>query len=103
MSTVVVRYRPAPEHADDNQHLVEDVFAELARTEPDGLRYATWRLADGTFVHIAETGDANPLANSDAFAQFQDGLGERCNNGEGPNPQQATLVGSYRFLRSSDT
>ena len=54
MSTVVVRYRPRPEEADNNQRLVEAVFAELADKDPGGVRYATLRLADGTFVHIAE-------------------------------------------------
>ena len=71
MSTVVVRYRPAPDRADENQALVEAVFAELAETQPDGLRYATLRLDDGTFVHIAEIeGDENPLATTAAFAEF---------------------------------
>ena len=99
MSTIVVRYRPAPDRADENQALVEAVFAELAETQPAGLRYATLRLDDGTFVHIAEVeGDENPLATTAAFAEFQRELGDRCAGGEGPNPQPATVVGSYRLL-----
>lgn len=99
MSTIVVRYRPAPDRADENQELVEAVFAELADTQPDGLRYATLRLDDGTFVHIAEIeGDDNPLAATAAFAEFQRELGERCAGGAGPDPQPATVVGSYRLL-----
>lgn len=99
MSTVVVRYRPVPEQADHNQSLVEAVFADLASTEPDGLRYATFRLDDGTFVHIADVeGETNPLTESPAFAAFTDGIADRCEPGEGPNPQPATLVGSYRLL-----
>jgi len=99
MSTIVVRYRPTPERADENQALVEAVFAELAESQPDGLRYATFRLDDGTFVHIADVeGDVNPLASSAAFAEFQREIGERCAPGDGPNPQPATLVGSYRLL-----
>jgi acyl dehydratase len=99
MSTIVVRYTPTADRADENQALVESVFAELAATDPGGLRYATYRLADGTFVHIADIeGDVNPLASNDAFARFQEGIGDRCAPGQGPNPQDATLVGSYRFL-----
>lgn len=99
MGTVVVRYRPKADQADHNQELVEAVFAELAANEPGGLRYATFRLADGTFVHIAEVeGDNNPLGENEAFAAFQAGIGERCEDGEGPNPQPATLVGSYRLI-----
>lgn len=99
MSAVVVRYTPRADRADENQRLVEAVFAELAATEPDGLRYATFRLADGTFVHIAEIeGDENPLAATAAFAEFQKEIADRCEPGLGPDPQEATLVGSYRLL-----
>lgn len=94
MNTIVVRYRCKPDRADENQRLVEDVFAELAASDPGGIRYATFRLADDTFVHIAETDD-NPLGGVDAFARFQQGLAERCD--EPPNPQPARLVGAYRF------
>ena len=95
---IVVRYRPQPDHADENQRLVEAVFAELGAADPGGLRYATLRLADGTFVHIADVeGDTNPLTETAAFAEFQKGLGDRCADGDGPNPQEATLVGSYGF------
>lgn len=95
---IVVRYRSKPDRADENQRLVEAVFAELADTEPDGIRYATLRLADGTFVHVADIeGDTNPLADTAAFAEFQRGIADRCEVGGGPNPQDAILVGSYGF------
>lgn len=99
MAAVVVRYRPLADKADENQALVEAVFAELNDADPGGVRYATYRLADGTFVHIADVdADPNPLSNIAAFAEFQKDIVERCEPGEGPNPQPATLVGSYRFL-----
>lgn len=98
MSTVVVRYQTKPDHADENQRLVEAVFAELAATNPAGLRYATLRLADGAFVHIATVeGEANPLTEVAAFKEFVSSVDERCEPGLGPNPQPATLVGSYGF------
>ena len=98
MSKVVVTYRTTPEKADENAELVERVFEELNEKNPDGIRYATFRLADGvSFVHVAETeGDANPLAETTAFAEFQREIADRCV--EGPNPQPATLVGSYRVF-----
>jgi hypothetical protein len=99
MSTVVVRYRPKADRADENQRLVEAVFAELDAADPGGVRYATLRLADGTFIHIADVeADPNPLGDIGAFARFQEGIAERCEPGEGPNPQAATVVGSYRFF-----
>ena len=98
MRSVVVRYRPRPETVDENRRLVERVFAELADTRPEGLRYATWQLADGTFLHVAEIeGEPNPLEANSAFQEFSGGVVGRCDPGWGPDPQQADLVGSYRF------
>ncbi len=102
MAAVVVRYRPQADRADENQALVEAVFAELNAADPGGVRYATYRLADGTFVHIADVeADPNPLGSIAAFAEFQKDIGERCEPDEGPDPQPATLVGSYRLLADS--
>ena len=99
MGTVVVRYRTKPESADENARLVAAVFAELAAADPGGVRYASFRLEDNTFVHIADVAsDPNPLGSIAAFAEFQKDIGERCEPGEGPNPQSATLVGSYRMF-----
>ena len=93
----IVRYTTTPEAADENARLVEAVYAELAQTAPDGLRYATFRLDDGvTFVHLAVLDAAeNPLATTAAFARFQAALGERVV--AGPDARDATVVGSYRF------
>ena len=96
----VIRYKTKPERADENQRLVEAVYAELASKDPGGLRYATFRLEDGvTFIHIFMTDpdDApNTMGAIAAFAEFQRGLPERCV--EPPAPQGATVVGSYRFI-----
>jgi hypothetical protein len=98
MSALVITYRVRPDVADENQRLVEAVFAELAASDPGGIRYATWRLEDGTFVHVADVdGDSNPLAATAAFAAFQQDLAERCLPGQGPEAQPASLVGSYRI------
>ncbi len=95
MSTTVVRYKVKEGRGDENQKLVEAVFAELAETSPDGLRYGTIRLEDGvTFVHIAmSAGDASPLNESAAFKAFVDGLPERCT--EPPAPTGGTIIGNY--------
>jgi hypothetical protein len=95
----VVRYKTRPECADDNQALIEQVFAELDASRPAGLGYMSFRLGGGvSFLHIAsiETADAtNPLADTAAFAIFQQEIAERCK--EPPLVMKATLVGSYRF------
>ena len=99
MGVVVVRYRTKPERAEENQALVEKVFGELAANQPAGLRYATYRLADGvSFVHVAalDTPDGtNPLSATPAFQEFVREVGDRCE--EGPVASDATVVGSYGF------
>jgi hypothetical protein len=73
-------------------------------TKPDGLRYMTFRLADGvTFVDVGsiQTPDgANPLATTPAFGAFQREIADRCE--EGPLVTNATVVGSYRFQTDAD-
>ncbi|MEU7588919.1 hypothetical protein AB0A95_21830 [Micromonospora sp. NPDC049230] len=91
MSAAVIRYQTTPEAADENQRLIEDVFAELAATAPPGLRYSSFRLADGiTFVHVV---DGDGLPELTAFQEFQRSFGERI--AAGPTRDDATLVGSY--------
>ena len=96
MRQVMVRYKVKPERAEENEQLVRAVYDELAATEPDGLRYATFRLEDGvTFVHLATVeGEHNPLAGVEAFARFQAGIGDRCD--EPPVATAAQTIGSYR-------
>jgi hypothetical protein len=102
MGIVVVRYSTQADKADENQGLVEKVFAELNTDRPAGLRYATFRLDDGvSFVHVAsvDTDDGtNPLASTAAFAEFQRQIADRV--AEGPVASKATVVGSYRFWPS---
>ena len=98
----VIRYRTKPESADENQRLVEDVYAELATRDPGGMRYATLRLADGvTFIYIFMTDSddtPNTMGDIPAFVEFQRQLAQRCV--EQPAAQAATVVGSYRLLSS---
>lgn len=91
MSAVVIRYQTKPYAADENQRLIENVFAELAVKTPAGLRYSSFRLADGvTFVHVA---DGDGLVDVPAFQDFQRDLKERL-AGE-LTREEASLVGSY--------
>ena len=96
---VVVRYTTSPEHGDENERLIRAVFAELAENGVEGLSYSAFRLADGVnFVHVAIIdAEANPLSSSEAFAQFQSGIAQRCV--EGPNVSSATMIGNH--LRQS--
>jgi len=91
MSTAVIRYRTRPEAAEENQRLVENVFAELAAAAPPGLRYSTFRLADGvTFVHVLDGAGLPELA---AFQEFQRAIGDRLDGDL--TREDATVIGSY--------
>jgi len=96
MKRVIVRYKVKPDQVARNEELVRAVYQELDRTEPEGLRYATFKLDDGvSFAHIAETEDgANPLADVTAFKEFQEDIGARCD--EPPVVTEMETIGSYR-------
>jgi hypothetical protein len=98
MKRTVIRYKTKPDMADRNSELVAAVFAELKTVQPEGLRYMSLRLEDDTFIHVVETADdgASPLPRLAAFAEFQNGIRERC--AEPPVAKGATVVGNYRML-----
>ena len=97
MGQCVVRYKLTPDGVEENERLVQRVYEELNERDPGGLRYATFRLADGvSFVHVAsvDTADGtNPLGGIAAFAEFTRDIADRCD--EPPLALDATVVGSY--------
>jgi hypothetical protein len=95
----VVRYEMRPDTAEENQRLVENVFAELAEKQPEGIRYACFRLDDGqTFVHVGiADDDSNALGETAAFQEFQRAFGERA--ATKPVASAAQLLGAYGFDR----
>ena len=102
MKRTVVRYRTKPEMADENQRLIENVFAELQTKSPEGIRYLVMKLGDGKFIHfvIAESDDgASPLPQLEAFQSFRNGIAERCI--EQPQTGAMIIVGDYRMLGRS--
>ncbi len=101
MRTVIVRYKIKPDQVEENKQLVREVYAELERLDPAGFRYATFMLEDGvSFVHFAlQESPENPLARVEAFARFQAGLGERCD--ELPVVSELRPLASFRFPEPS--
>jgi hypothetical protein len=97
MKRNLVRYKVKPDQADENARLIKDVFAELHARQPDGVRYASLRLPDGSFIHMSiSDGDASPIQKLDAFQRFQSGIKER--TVEHPTFSDVTVVGNYRML-----
>ena len=99
MKRIVVRYKTKPDQADENARLIENVFAELRKKAPPGVRYVALRLDDGTFLHFAAVendAEPNPIPQLDAFGAFTKDIAERCI--EQPKSASATVVGNYRMI-----
>ena len=98
MKATVVRYQAKPDRADENQKLIEAVFADLDEREPNGFTYKVFRLEDGvSFVHVVIEHDVeNPdsLQGVPAFQAFVAGIADRCD--VPPLAMGATVVGGYR-------
>src|ERR1700722_12335220 len=94
----IIRYRTRPERAAGNEELIRAVYEELGNTQPDGLSYATFRLADQvTFLHLVRTEHTpSPLLAVRAFGEFQAGIADRCD--QLPVREQLTTIGSYRLF-----
>jgi hypothetical protein len=103
MNQVIVRYKVKPDRVAENVELVRAVYDELERTNPPGLRYATFQFDDGvSFVHVAvnETdSERSPLSGVAAFKDFQREITERCE--EQPRVSEVREVGSYRVFDRS--
>ena len=97
MKSIVVRYQAKPERADENQKLIEAVFADLAARKPVGFSYRVFRLEDGvTFVHVVDEHDGegnDSLPDVPAFQAFVADIADRCE--VAPVAMQGTVVGNY--------
>ena len=98
MKATVVRYQAKPDRADDNQQLIEAVFAELEARQPEGFTYKVFRLEDGvSFVHVViehDVDDPDSLQALPAFQAFVADIADRCDIP--PVAMGATIVGAYR-------
>ena len=100
MKRVMVRYKVKAGRAAENERYIRSVFEQLQRDRPPGLRYATFKLADGvSFVHIAshEAADGRDrLRELPAFQAFTAEVRDRCE--DPPVVAELTEVGSYGFF-----
>ena len=97
MKSIVVRYQAKADRADENQRLIEAVFAELEATQPAGFSYQVFRLDDGvSFIHAVIEHDVDhpgSLQDVAAFRAFVADIGDRCD--VAPVASAATVVGGY--------
>src|SRR4051812_18290441 len=92
---VMVQYKVKADRIDEHEALIRDVFSELERTAPEGIRYGAFKRADGRrFVHFAfVAADKNPLDAIVAFKAFGERIKERCD--ELPEVIDLTEIGSF--------
>jgi quinol monooxygenase YgiN len=100
MKHVMVRYKVKPERVEENEELVRAVYDEIRRTEPTGLRYATFKLDDAvSFVHLAVTESeygGSPPSKVRAFQEFQKDIEDRAE--EGPVVTELDQIGAFRLF-----
>jgi hypothetical protein len=93
----MVRYQTKPDRTDENQQLIEAVFADLDEREPKGFTYQAFRLEDGVnFVHVVvehDVDDPDSLQDVPAFQAFVKDVADRCD--VAPQASGATIVGRY--------
>jgi hypothetical protein len=98
MKATVVRYQAKADRADENQKLIEAVFADLDERQPEGFTYKVFRLEDGVnFVHVViehDVDDPDSLQSVPAFQDFVADIGDRCDIA--PVASGAVIVGGYR-------
>ena len=98
MKATVVRYQAKSDRADENQQLIEAVFAQLHEREPEGFTYKVFRLEDGvSFVHVViehDVPEPDSLQDVPAFQAFVADIADRCD--VAPIAMGATVVGSFR-------
>jgi hypothetical protein len=99
MRNVFVRYQAKPDRVEENRSLIEKVFAELAETQPDKLRYMVLEFEDGSFVHCAVVPgepEAYPLRTIAAFRAVTADAGERQSVKSVTSAPR--IVGNYRMI-----
>lgn len=93
---VMIRSRVRAEHVERSLELLREVYVELERVRPEGLRYASYQLDDEvTFVAFAEMSGPEALRPLDAFQRYRAALDEHCD--EPPELTMLDEVGSYGF------
>ena len=96
MSTVMISYPVKPEQVKRNLALMRAVHAEIQAVRPEGLRYASFQLADGvSFVELVVGGGQGRLAGLEAFRAYRSTLAERIE--APPVLDELDEIGSYGF------
>ena len=99
MSVMMVRQKAKDGSIEEAEAGVRDLFTTLDRVRPEGVRYASTRVADSsTFVILFELADGieDPRPAIPEFAQFQEQLKTWVDGP--PVIERLDVVGSYNLF-----
>lgn len=99
MSVRMVHAKIRADKTAELEQATKEMFAAIEAAQPQGVRYASCRLADGeTYVILLELDDDenNPLFTVPLFKEVQDRVKDWI--AEPPVVEELTPVGSYRFF-----
>jgi hypothetical protein len=95
MTITMIRASVKEDAVAEAEAAVERMFAAIDEAQPQGVRYASTKLADGTtfVIFLQLDGDDNPLVALPEFLEFQASLKNWLAGP--PTPEELTVVGSY--------
>ena len=99
MSVRMVRVKIRPDKVAEVEQAVKEIFTALDAAQPEGVHYASCKLADGeTYVILLalDNDNVNPLTTITALKEFQDNLHSWITGP--PIIEQLTTVGSYQLF-----
>jgi hypothetical protein len=99
MSVVMVRQQAKDGSIEEGEAAVRDLFATLDRVRPEGVRYASTRVADSsTFVILVELADGieDPRPAIPEYVRFLEQLKDWVDGP--PVIEQLDVVGSYNLF-----
>jgi len=99
MSVLLLRAKVKPESVAEVEAAVTTMFSAIEEAHPDGVRYASCRLAEeDAFVILLQVADGieNPLPAIAEFKEFQASLPTWL--AEPPVAERMTVVGSYNLF-----
>jgi hypothetical protein len=96
MSHTIVTYTVKSGREEENAALVRAMFDELTQTQPAGLRYAVFYLADSRrFIHLyTDEGSTSGVQGLDSFKAFVAGAKEI--HEQPATFSESELIGDYR-------
>lgn len=96
MSVQILQFTTAPEHAEEVEAGIRDLFAAVAEAAPEGMEYTAVRLGEGDdhllMLRLAD-GVANPLLDVPRALEFRSELSRWVGAPVAPRP--ATVLGHY--------